>query len=256
MWSLFGEKWLADKGAAIVSLQFAVVHEAPADFQTATELADRVLVESIDWMEEDLIEHQRTWLRECERGAADLEANQAIGSGRRNQRDRVLRRGACPARCSSRPPSDPLPSTRAPRPGRRAADTGPRRSTGASSGAGPGPTTRGRPAPGGRGVGRRRAGKLGDQWVRPARRSRGIARWRRNGRRSGSTPGCEATSSPRARMTTPHAARSAFFACSAVETPTANAAAGAKHCWRPYVTVARRMDWARFWTRYGRNSAA
>ena len=33
-----------------MSLQFAVVHEAPADFQTATELADRVLVESIDWM--------------------------------------------------------------------------------------------------------------------------------------------------------------------------------------------------------------
>ena len=61
---MFGEKWLADKGAAIVRLQFAVVHEAPADFQTATELADRVLVESIDWMEEDLIEHQRTWLRE------------------------------------------------------------------------------------------------------------------------------------------------------------------------------------------------
>jgi hypothetical protein len=47
-----------------VSLQFAVVHEAPADFQTATELADRVLVESFDWMEEDLIEHQRTWIRE------------------------------------------------------------------------------------------------------------------------------------------------------------------------------------------------
>jgi hypothetical protein len=41
-----------------------VVHEAPADFRTATELADRVLVESIDWMEEHLIEHQRTWLRE------------------------------------------------------------------------------------------------------------------------------------------------------------------------------------------------
>jgi len=47
-----------------VSLQLAVVHEAPADFQTATELADRVLVESIDWMEEDQIDYQRTWLRE------------------------------------------------------------------------------------------------------------------------------------------------------------------------------------------------
>jgi hypothetical protein len=47
-----------------VSLQFAVVHEAPADFETATELADRVLVESIDWLDEDQIEYQRTWLRE------------------------------------------------------------------------------------------------------------------------------------------------------------------------------------------------
>jgi hypothetical protein len=47
-----------------VSLQFAVVHEAPADFQTATELADRVLVESLDWLEEDQVEYQRTWRRE------------------------------------------------------------------------------------------------------------------------------------------------------------------------------------------------
>ena len=46
-----------------MSLQFAVVYEAPADFQTATELADRVLVESIDWLEEDQIEYQRTWRR-------------------------------------------------------------------------------------------------------------------------------------------------------------------------------------------------
>ena len=47
-----------------MSLQLAVVHEAPADFQTATELADRVLVESIDWLDEDQIDYQRTWLRE------------------------------------------------------------------------------------------------------------------------------------------------------------------------------------------------
>jgi hypothetical protein len=47
-----------------VSLRFAVVYEAPADFQTATELADRVLVEAIDWMEDHLLEHQRTWTRE------------------------------------------------------------------------------------------------------------------------------------------------------------------------------------------------
>ena len=49
-----------------MSRQFAVVHEAPADFQTATELADRVLVESVDWLEEDQLEYQRTWLRESE----------------------------------------------------------------------------------------------------------------------------------------------------------------------------------------------
>jgi len=47
-----------------VRLLFAVVHEAPADFQTATELADRVLVESIDWMEEHLLDHQRAWIGE------------------------------------------------------------------------------------------------------------------------------------------------------------------------------------------------
>ena len=53
------------EGGGIVSLQFAVVYEALADFQTATELADRVLVESIDWMEEDLVEHHWTWVREA-----------------------------------------------------------------------------------------------------------------------------------------------------------------------------------------------
>jgi hypothetical protein len=47
-----------------MSLHFAVVREAPADFQTATELADRVLVESINWLGEDQIEYQRTWLSE------------------------------------------------------------------------------------------------------------------------------------------------------------------------------------------------
>ncbi len=45
-----------------MSLPFAVVYEAPADFQTATDLADRVLVESIDWLDETLVAHQRTWL--------------------------------------------------------------------------------------------------------------------------------------------------------------------------------------------------
>jgi hypothetical protein len=45
-----------------VSLAFAVVYEAPADFRTATELADRVLLDAIEWLEPELIEHQRTWL--------------------------------------------------------------------------------------------------------------------------------------------------------------------------------------------------
>ena len=36
----------------------------PVDFQTATELADRVFVESIDWLEEDQLEYQRSWLQE------------------------------------------------------------------------------------------------------------------------------------------------------------------------------------------------
>jgi hypothetical protein len=44
--------------------RFAVVHEAESDFVTATELADRVLCETIDWLDEHLIVDQRTWLRE------------------------------------------------------------------------------------------------------------------------------------------------------------------------------------------------
>jgi hypothetical protein len=42
--------------------RFAVVHEAEADFQTATELADRVLVEAIDWLDERLIADQGEWV--------------------------------------------------------------------------------------------------------------------------------------------------------------------------------------------------
>ena len=45
-----------------MSQRFAVVHEAEADFQTATELADRVLMEAIDWLDEDLIIDQREWV--------------------------------------------------------------------------------------------------------------------------------------------------------------------------------------------------
>jgi hypothetical protein len=51
-----------------MSKRFAVVHEAAADFVTATELADRVLCEAIDWLDEDLLTHQRTWLGEVDRG--------------------------------------------------------------------------------------------------------------------------------------------------------------------------------------------
>ncbi len=52
-----------------MSLRFAVVYEAAADFETATELADRVLCETIEWVDEDLIVHQRTWLGESAGGA-------------------------------------------------------------------------------------------------------------------------------------------------------------------------------------------
>ena len=41
---------------------FVVVYEAPPDFKTATELADRVLVHEINWLEEPLLDTQREWL--------------------------------------------------------------------------------------------------------------------------------------------------------------------------------------------------
>ena len=40
---------------------FAVVCEAFADFEIATDLADRVFVESIDWLEPDTLVYLRTW---------------------------------------------------------------------------------------------------------------------------------------------------------------------------------------------------
>lgn len=46
----------------MVSLRFAVVYEAPADFQTATDLADRVFVDAIDWLEPEHLPYQRVWL--------------------------------------------------------------------------------------------------------------------------------------------------------------------------------------------------
>jgi hypothetical protein len=51
-----------------MSLRFALVHEARADFETATELADRVLLDAIKWLDDDLLVHQRTWLAESNSG--------------------------------------------------------------------------------------------------------------------------------------------------------------------------------------------
>jgi hypothetical protein len=47
-----------------VSLALAVVYEAPADLRTATELADRVLMDAIEWLEPEHLDHQRIWLRD------------------------------------------------------------------------------------------------------------------------------------------------------------------------------------------------
>jgi hypothetical protein len=51
-----------------MSVRFAVVHEAEADFQTATDLADRVLVSAVEWLDEDLLVNQREWLAETADG--------------------------------------------------------------------------------------------------------------------------------------------------------------------------------------------
>src|SRR5436190_19673375 len=52
-----------------MSLRFAVVHEDEADFRTATELADRILLEAVDdWLDADQLVYQRTWLPETPRG--------------------------------------------------------------------------------------------------------------------------------------------------------------------------------------------
>lgn len=45
-------------------MRFVVVSEAPADFVVATELADRVFVAEIKWLEEELLESQRQWVGE------------------------------------------------------------------------------------------------------------------------------------------------------------------------------------------------
>lgn len=48
---------------------FFVIYEAPADFATATELADRVLVEQIDWLDDTLLDSQRQWVGEEPQGS-------------------------------------------------------------------------------------------------------------------------------------------------------------------------------------------
>jgi hypothetical protein len=50
------------RNAGPVTRQFVVIYEADADFRTATELADRVLLERIDWLEPGLLDSQRTWV--------------------------------------------------------------------------------------------------------------------------------------------------------------------------------------------------
>ena len=46
-----------------MSRRFAVVHEAPPDFRTATDLADRELLDALsDWLTDDLLPHQRAWI--------------------------------------------------------------------------------------------------------------------------------------------------------------------------------------------------
>jgi hypothetical protein len=44
-----------------MTLRFAVVYEHSHDMEIATHLADRVLCQSIDWLEE-IIDHRRTWI--------------------------------------------------------------------------------------------------------------------------------------------------------------------------------------------------
>jgi hypothetical protein len=52
-----------------VYVRIGVVYEAEPDFRTATELADRVLIESHDWLEDHLNSH-RIWVKENTNGHA------------------------------------------------------------------------------------------------------------------------------------------------------------------------------------------
>lgn len=52
-----------------MSHRFAVVAEAPADHRTATELADRILIDATnDWLDEDQLPYQREWVAEVSGG--------------------------------------------------------------------------------------------------------------------------------------------------------------------------------------------
>lgn len=46
-----------------MSHRFAVVHEAAADFRTATELADREIADAIGWLDEEGVAYQRSWVQ-------------------------------------------------------------------------------------------------------------------------------------------------------------------------------------------------
>ncbi len=63
-WSLVGEamgrEW-PRTGEPVMALSFVVVCEARADFETASELADRVICELIDWIESDTLHHHRRY---------------------------------------------------------------------------------------------------------------------------------------------------------------------------------------------------
>lgn len=47
-----------------MSIRVVVIHEAQADFITATELADRLLVEQVEWLDETMLASQRQWIGE------------------------------------------------------------------------------------------------------------------------------------------------------------------------------------------------
>jgi len=51
-----------------MAIKIAVVYEADADLHIAIELADRVLVESIQWLEEEHLDSQRQWLVQAGNG--------------------------------------------------------------------------------------------------------------------------------------------------------------------------------------------